>query len=113
MKYLVLISILIINQFQIYSQEFKNIILERTELRTIHSDVAGKDYELQVSLPMGYNSDDTTSYPVIILTDAYRSFNMVKGMVDTYTNPGLIIPPVIIVGIGYDDDGLGGVGIGE
>ena len=81
------------------------IILERTESRTLHSDIVGQDYELSVSLPNSYYTLDTT-YPVLILLDPYRAFSMVKGLTEIYTTTYTLMPEVIIVGIGYGGEGM-------
>lgn len=80
------------------------IILERTEVRTLHSDIVGGDYELSISLPHSYSTTDTT-YPVIYLLDPYNVFSMVKNLTDVFTGNYTIIPEVIIVGIGYGGTG--------
>ena len=98
----VLIQAIVLDSFP---QEVNQVVLERTEVISFHSDIAGKDYELFISLPMGYQSNDTVSYPLIIQTDAYRSFSIVKGITDVFTTPGTLIPKVIIVGIGYGGKG--------
>jgi predicted alpha/beta superfamily hydrolase len=81
------------------------IILERTESRTLHSDIVGQDYELSVSLPNSYSMTDTT-YPVLFLLDPYRVFSMVKGLTEVFTTTYTIMPEVIIVGIGYGGEGM-------
>ncbi len=80
------------------------IILERTEMRTLHSDIVGGDYELSISLPNSYSTADTT-FPVIFLLDPYYVFSMVKNLTDVFTADYTIIPEMIIVGIGYGGKG--------
>lgn len=82
-----------------------NVVLERTEIRELHSDIVGQDYELYISLPRSYATEDT-SYPVIFLLDPYRAFSMVKGFTDALTAPFPVIPEVIVVGIGYGGEGM-------
>ena len=81
------------------------IILERTEVRTLHSDIVGQDYELSISLPDSYSTADS-AYPVIFLLDPYRAFAMVKALTDIFTTTYTIMPEVIIVGIGYGGEGM-------
>lgn len=81
------------------------VILERTEIRELHSDIVGQNYELLISLPYSYTTSDT-SYPVIFLLDPYRAFSMVKGFTDAMAAPYPILPEVILVGIGYGGEGI-------
>jgi len=110
-KYGFLIAIFSMSHHMTFSQTestFENhpgILLERTEARTLHSDIVGQDYELSVSLPNSYSTLDTT-YPVLILLDPYRAFSMVKGLTEVFTTTYTIIPEVIIVGIGYGGEGM-------
>jgi predicted alpha/beta superfamily hydrolase len=86
-------------QIEKSARDLPGVGLERTEIRTIHSDIVGQDYEILISLPKSYSLHDT-SYPVIYLLDSYHSFSMVKGMTDVFARD-LIMPEVIIVSIGY------------
>ena len=86
------------------NEEFPEIILEGTEVRTLHSDYVGQDFELFISLPRSYKATDTT-YPVIFILDSYRAFTIVKGLTDALSWPNLIIPEVVLVGIGYGSNG--------
>lgn len=90
-------------QIETSIEEFPKVTLERTEVRKLHSDIVGQDYEILISLPKSYSLQDT-SYPVIFVLDPYRAFSMIKGCVDVFTSPYTIIPEVILVGIGYGGD---------
>ena len=81
------------------------VTLERTEIRALHSNIVGQDYELLISLPYSYATADT-NYPVIFLLDPYRAFSMVKGFTDALSVPFAINPEVIVVGIGYGGEGI-------
>lgn len=85
--------------------DLPKVMLERTEIRVLHSEIVGQDYELFISLPYSY-SDTETDYPVIFLLDPYRAFSMMKGFTDVLAAPFQIIPEVILVGIGYGGEGL-------
>jgi len=106
-----LICICCLSQKMIIGQTFpptkdhSEISLERTEIRVLHSDNVGQDYELFISLPYSYAKSDT-NYPVIFLLDPYRAFSMVKGFTDAAAAPFPILPEVIIVGIGYGGEGI-------
>ena len=86
------------------NEEFPEIFLERTEVRTLHSDYVGQDYELFISLPRSYKTTGTT-YPVIFILDSYRAFTIVKGLTDALSWPNPMIPEVILIGIGYGGSG--------
>ncbi|NQT78759.1 MAG: alpha/beta hydrolase [Bacteroidetes bacterium] len=86
-------------------KDHPEVTLERTEIRALHSNIVGQNYELLISLPYSYATADT-SYPVIFLLDPYRVFSMVKEFTDALTVPFAINPEVIVVGIGYGGEGI-------
>lgn len=86
------------------NEEFPEIILERTEVRALHSEYVGQDFELFISLPRSYTSSDAT-YPVIYILDSYLHFTQVKGLTDVLSWLNPMIPEVILVGIGYGGSG--------
>lgn len=92
------------SQTELQAENFPEITLERTEVRTLHSNIIGQDFEILISLPDNYFSRDTV-FPVIFLLDPYRTFSIVKGYTDVLTSPTPYIPDVIIVGIGYGGKG--------
>lgn len=75
-------------------------ILDNTELKTIHSQISGRDYLLYIGYPDSYFKHPEKKYPVIYTTDGYWNF------VFTFTiGPALWyrkqVPEYIVVGIGY------------
>jgi len=102
---LYLCQITIIAQNKPITEYYPAVTLERTEVRILHSEIVGQDYELNISLPRSYTEGDTT-YPVIFLLDSYRAFPIMKGFTDALTAPYQIIPEVILVGIGYGGKGI-------
>lgn len=105
-KLVVVVGFILVNNFPVTAQESRNVTdlrqvaLDWTEKRTLHSGNVGQDYEILVSLPKSY-SRNNDSYPVIYLLDAYRAFFIMKGCLDLFTIPSPRIPEVILVGIGY------------
>ncbi|MDP5209894.1 alpha/beta hydrolase [Microbulbifer sp. 2205BS26-8] len=73
-----------------------------------HSELLGRGFVIDVLLPLTYNPEANTRYPVIYMTDGFMHFPM--------TAPNLIqeqipdargkakIPPVILVGISHPTD---------
>lgn len=94
---------LVMAQLEKFPAKIPKICLERAELRILHSEIIGQDYELFVSLPISYNQNNF-SYPVIIGLDAYTGFLIMKGCVDAFTSLYPLMPEVIVVGIGYGGD---------
>jgi len=86
-------------------QDHSVVTLERTEIKILHSDIVGHDYELFISLPYSYAESDT-NYPVIFLLDPYRAFSIVKGFTDAMAAPFPILPEMILIGIGYGGEGI-------
>lgn len=72
------------------------------ETRMIHSDILSENRTLNISLPSGYNSKDTTHYPVIYLLDGGldEDFYHTAGLVQFASMPWINwVPESIIVGI--------------
>jgi hypothetical protein len=69
------------------------------ESRVITSSKTGREYQVSVALPRGYN-DSSNSYPVLYSLDANGEFGIV---VETARLLRLerLIPEVVVVGIGY------------
>lgn len=98
---LVLFQTPLCSQNEAHVKQFPPVTLERTEIRTLNSDIIGQDFELWISVPKSYFTNDTSVYPVIYLLDPYRAFLVVKGFTEVITSPSAYIPEIIIVGIGY------------
>ncbi|WP_444898670.1 alpha/beta hydrolase [Microbulbifer sp. VAAC004] len=73
-----------------------------------HSDLLGRGFVIDVLLPLSFNPEDNTRYPVIYMTDGYMNFPMVapnlihEQVPDEQGNTKL--PPVILVGISHPLD---------
>ena len=98
------IHILILCQSLPLNEEFPEVVLERTEVRTLHSEYVGQDFELFISLSRSYKTTETT-YPIVFILDSYWAFTLVKGLTDGLSWPNPMIPEVILVGIGYGGSG--------
>lgn len=86
------------------SETNHQVTLERTEIRTLHSEIIDQDYELFIALPASYHEGEK-DYPLIIALDAYTGFLFAKGCIDAYTTLAPLMPEVILVGIGYGGTG--------
>jgi predicted alpha/beta superfamily hydrolase len=73
---------------------------------TIRSSVNHLEYRLFVSLPIGYSTTDTTSYPVLYALDGNETFPVLNGA-RRYLQAGGTVERFIIVGIGYPDSVVG------
>lgn len=95
------------NQFESDSSNYKHqeSLLVRTETKFLHSELIDQDFEIYISLPLGYFQSDAT-YPVLFCTDANRNFNLVSNIVNILSFPYNEIPKVLVVGIGYKIKGL-------
>ncbi|MFA0812548.1 alpha/beta hydrolase [Microbulbifer epialgicus] len=73
-----------------------------------HSDLLGRGFVIDVMLPLSYNPEDSTRYPVVYMTDGFMHFPMVapnliqEQIPDEHGNTKL--PPVILVGISHPID---------
>lgn len=79
--------------------------LKHTEFITWHSAVTNRDYLLYISYPPSYNQNRNHSYPIVFLTDAYWSFNLMATIGPTLWQDKLV-PEYILIGIGYADKNI-------
>jgi predicted alpha/beta superfamily hydrolase len=66
---------------------------------TITSKIMDKEYQLYISFPKSYSTNDTISYPVLYVLDGHYSYPFFKG-VQNLMSPSEALEEVIIVGIG-------------
>jgi predicted alpha/beta superfamily hydrolase len=82
--------------------KYPRVELKDTEMRRLKSSHTGKEYEIDVFLPLDYHQS-TQRYPVIYVLDAEYNFGCVA-----YITRRLIknkdILPVLLVGIAFDTD---------
>lgn len=77
-----------------------------TSRHEVRSTVNQLDYQLFVSLPVGYATNDTTKYPTLYILDAPNSYWLVQAMT-AYLSEGGGTPRMILVGVGYPDSSNG------
>ena len=74
--------------------------LSGSEVRAIHSDLTGKDYELLIDLPPSFEKEPGRRYPVLFLLDGQWDFALLKTL-----SGGLrydkVMPEMLIVGLSY------------
>jgi predicted alpha/beta superfamily hydrolase len=74
--------------------------LAGTELRTIHSELTGKDHLLIIGLPPSFDKDRARRYPTLYLLDGQWDFTLVSAL-----SGGLrydqVLPEMLIVGFSY------------
>lgn len=73
--------------------------IKQSNLRRIHSDIIGQEYQVKIWFPSGYNP--TNKYPVLYLLDGDHAFAMATDIVQ-YLIYGGHIPEIIIVSPSYD-----------
>jgi uncharacterized protein len=82
------------------ARAFPAVTIPNTEVRSIHSAVTGRDYELYVYLPASPARDAAVKHPALYLLDGQWDFKLLASI-----QGGLLydkyVPDVIIVGITY------------
>ena len=100
MKHIPFLLCLVISlQFNSYAQPttLPTVNIPGSEVRKIHSSIEQEEYELQISLPAGYEKGDK-KYPVVYLMDSQWDFPLLKGLYGQQYFDGFI-PEMIIVGV--------------
>jgi predicted alpha/beta superfamily hydrolase len=101
MKHAAILLILLVALLtNVQAQNYQPVKLANTELRTLHSTIANRDYQLYIGYPDSYREHPERTYPVVYLTDAYWSFARLfpQGSGLWYDK---LAPEYIVVGIGY------------
>lgn len=81
-------------------QAFPRVSLPSSEVRQLHSEATGRDYDLYIRLPGDYDKFPLVKYPVLYLLDGQWDFKMLDSIYGglEYDN---FVPEMIIVGITY------------
>lgn len=76
------------------------LVLEDTEVHTLHAKELKRDYEVQVSLPPSYRISGK-HYPVLFVTDAPYAFPVIRAIAKRVGDRGDGLEEFILVGLGY------------
>jgi predicted alpha/beta superfamily hydrolase len=80
--------------------ERREFTLPGTEVRPVHAESTGKDYELLIGLPPSFEKETDRKYPTLLLLDGQWDFPLVNTLAG-----GLrfdqVMPEMLIVGIAY------------
>lgn len=108
MKFVPFIFILLfINSIQLVkAQDAKVFEIPRSNVIEIKDPDSEKIYPLFIKLPRSYDYQNDKSYPVIYLTDAWYSFQIISGATRFPMNTGKM-QEAIIVGISYSKGSRG------
>ena len=91
------------NETASLSSTVVNVALPNTEVRQLKSTATGRDYDIYIRLPDGYEEDNSKQFPVIYSLDGQWDFKMLDSICG-----GLVydefMPEVIIAGITYSGD---------
>jgi predicted alpha/beta superfamily hydrolase len=90
----------------IYAQQSDAFEIPRSRVIDIKDPESARTYPLFIKLPRSYQSNKNKSYPVIYLTDAWYSFQVVSGATRLLMNSGKM-QEAIIVGISYSKGSRG------
>lgn len=106
MKFLPFIFILINFTQLVKAQDINSFEIPRSNVIHIKDPSSDRIYPIFIKLPRSYNSNNDKSYPVIYLTDAWYSFQVVSGATRLLMNSGKM-EEAIIVGISYSKGSIG------
>jgi predicted alpha/beta superfamily hydrolase len=107
-KFILFIFIfLFINSIQLVKAKENNAFeVPRSNIIEIKDPDSGRVYPLFIKLPRSYNNQEDKLYPVIYLTDAWYSFQIVSGATRFPMNTGKM-KEAIIVGVSYSKGSKG------
>jgi hypothetical protein len=105
-KFLPFIFIFISFTQLVNAQDINSFEIPRSNVIDIKDPSSGRVYPIFIKLPRSYRSNSNKSYPVIYLTDAWYSFQIVSGATRLLMNSGKM-EEAIIVGISYSKGSIG------
>jgi predicted alpha/beta superfamily hydrolase len=105
-KFLPLIFILISFTQLVKAQNISSFEIPRSSVIEIKDPISDRIYPIFIKLPASYKRNNEKSYPVIYLTDAWYSFQIVSGATRFPMNSGKM-QEAIIVGISYSKGSKG------
>src|SRR3569623_1061776 len=76
-------------------------VIPDTEVRDIHSEVLGRDYQVYVALPLSYATEPTRKYPVLFVTDATYAFPLIRAISRRVGDHGKGLEDFVLVGLSY------------
>lgn len=76
-------------------------VLNGTQVWSVPDPVSGRDYEVFVSLPAGYEAATARRYPVLYVTDADYAFPLIRSIARRVNLDGPVIEDFILVGLSY------------
>ncbi len=79
---------------------YPQVSIPGSEIRQLHSNDTGRDYDLYIRLPNDYEKYPKVKYPVLYLLDAQWDFKMLDSIYGSLEYDDFI-PEMIIVGITY------------
>ncbi len=100
MFYLLSLIIILLSGCKGDSHTTKQKPLTTIEEFTCYSNTVKDTFYISVQLPLNYKQEHNQRYPVVVLTDANFYFPMLAPIMHQYEKGGLL-PPLILVGIGY------------
>lgn len=106
MKFYLLYFLLLALPKLVKAQDINSFEIPRSSVIDIKDPSSDRVYPIFIKLPRSYQSNSDKSYPVIYLTDAWYSFQIVSGATRFPMNSGKM-QEAIIVGISYSKGSRG------
>lgn len=101
----VIICLLLGMAAMLNAQALPKVTILGSEMRTIHSDETGRDYDLYIHLPSDFSKETSKKYPVVYILDGQWDFKLMDSVLG-----GLVydkfVPQMVLVGITYSGDNV-------
>lgn len=76
-------------------------VLDGTQVLPVPDPVSGRQYEIFVNLPAGYDREPQRRYPVLYITDADYGFPLIRSIARRINLDGPVTQDFILVGLSY------------
>jgi predicted alpha/beta superfamily hydrolase len=82
-------------------------VLTGTQVWSVPDPVSGRNYQVFVSLPAGYEANPGRRYPTLYVTDADYAFPIIRQIARRVNLEGPVVQEFILVGLSYADGDTG------
>lgn len=82
-------------------------VLTGTQVWSVPDPVSGRNYQVFVSLPAGYEANPGRRYPTLYVTDADYAFPIIRQIARRVNLEGPVVQEFILVGLSYADGDKG------
>ncbi len=82
------------------AQKFPKVMIDGSQVRSMHSQETGRDYDLYIHVPAEAEKDRSKKFPVVYILDGQWDFKLMDSVLGGLAYDKFV-PPMVLVGITY------------